>query len=308
MNSSYLAVGYTCNHKCICCPLTTYNTLHKPLSLEDIKIIVSKPEFQTEPKHVIISGGEPMLHPDFFNILDHLFKNEFAITIFTNASQCAKKDFVAKIKSIVPNDRIDIVTAIHSNLPQIHDKITGVNGSLFETLEGLDNLIDVGIPITIKNILSKLTIKTLSQTFMYLDEHFRTNTSFQFCSMDYSGKANKNIEELFVTMEEIQPYLEETLDFLEVKQRKFSIIETPLCSTDPYYWKYFEIQKGNLDAYIAPTESNQFLNTKFESQCGAYYKECDQCSVQKWCPGTWVTAYQYQQKGLLSPICINLEG
>lgn len=307
MSSSYLAVGYSCNHKCICCPLTTYNTLHKPLTLEEIKKIVSGPEFQVEPKHIVISGGEPMLHPDFFEILDYIFKKEFAITIFTNSSQCAKKDFVAKIKSIVPNGRIDIVTAIHSNVPAIHDKITGISGSLFETLEGLDNLIDVGIPITIKNILSKPGLKTLQQTFMYLDEHFPTKTSFQFCSMDYSGKANKNADELFVTMEEIQPYLEETLDYLEVKERNMSIIETPLCSTDPYYWKYFETKKDNLDIYIAPTEGENYLSQNFDSQCGAYYKECDQCSVQKWCPGTWVTAYNYRQKGLLSPICINLE-
>ena len=93
------------------------------------------------------------------------------------------------------------------------------------------------------------------ETFQYLEEHYPPQVGFQFCTMDYSGRAGKNIKELFVTMEDIREPVEKMLDYLEmrmVKKRNISFIETPFCLTDPYYWKYFNNASNGLDTYIAP--------------------------------------------------------
>lgn len=70
MGTSYLAIWYECNHQCLCCPLTTYDRLHKRLSFDEIKDRVALIKRQDTVPHIVLSGGEPMLHPDFLKILE----------------------------------------------------------------------------------------------------------------------------------------------------------------------------------------------------------------------------------------------
>lgn len=306
MGTSYLAIGYECNHKCICCPLTTYDRLHKRLEFEEIVKRMALIKKNGLSSHIVLSGGEPMLHPDFFDILEYAVKQNFCITVLSNSSKCSDRDFAKEIRKIVPDGRFDIVTAIHSSTPAIHDKITGVEGSLLETLEGIDNLVEEGIPVTIKHIFNNLSLLTLVETFRYLEDHYPPQVSFQFCTMDYSGRAGKNVEKLFVQMKEIREPLEEILDYLEtrmVKKRKVSLIETPLCLLDPYYWKYFNNASAGLDTYIAPNTDNRLVDFDVQSECGTFYEPCKKCAVKKWCAGTWKSAYNYRQDGMLNSIC-----
>ena len=90
MGTSYLAVGYDCNHKCICCPLTTYDRLHKRFGIEEIKRRIDMIPLSDE-NHVVVSGGEPMLHPDFLDILSYLNEKNFSVTILSNSSMCKNK-------------------------------------------------------------------------------------------------------------------------------------------------------------------------------------------------------------------------
>lgn len=300
MRSSYLAIGYECNHKCICCPLTTYDRLHRKIDLKDILKRIDKIPL-SECNHIVLSGGEPMLHPDFFEILDYLSKKEFFITILSNASMCKDKDFAQRLGEY---NRLDIVTAIHSSSPRIHDEMTGVPGSLLDTLEGLDYLVEMGVPITIKHIINAKTLSTIIETFDYLEKHFPPQVGFQFCTMDYSGRAEKNKDVLFASRDSILTGLENVIDFLESrmsKRRKISVIETPYCFADPYYWKYFEGSIGLLATYIAPNTDEKEVTYEVGSECNTSFQACQQCDLKKYCAGIWKSAYEIDN-GLLKPI------
>ena len=306
MGTSYLAIGYECNHQCICCPLTTYDRLHNRLSFYEIKERVALIKRQDMVSHIVLSGGEPMLHPDFLKILEYVVDEGFYITVLSNSVRCKNRDFVRKIKRIIPENKFDIITAIHSSTPSIHDRLTGVSGSLLQTLSGIDNLVEEEIPVTIKHIFNRVSLPTLIETFRYLEEHYPPQVGFQFCTMDYSGRAWKNIQELFVMMEDIKKSIEPMIDYLEermIKKRSISFIETPFCLTDPYYWKYFNNVSNKLDTYIAPNTDERQVDYEVFSECGPFYEPCKKCDVRKWCAGTWKTAYKYRQIGLLKPIC-----
>lgn len=305
MGTSYIAIGYDCNHKCMCCPLTTYDRLHKRLQLDEIRERISLIKKQDEKAHIVLSGGEPMLHPDFLEILEYVVNEGFDITVLSNSTCCKDREFVEKIRQIAPACGFDIVTAIHSSTPSIHDRLTGVDGSLLETLEGIDNLVEAGIPVTIKHIFNRISLPTLIETFKYLEQHYPPQVGFQFCTMDYAGRAGKNVEELFITMQDIRKQIEPLLDYIEtrmVRCRSISFIETPYCLTDPYYWKYFNNASGGLDAYIAPNTDERQIDYEVGSECGAFYEPCTECAVKKWCAGTWKTAYKYGTTKLLNPI------
>lgn len=305
MGSSYLAVGYECNHNCICCPLTTYDRLHKRLSYDEIEKCLDRIYGEGGQKHMVLSGGEPMLHPQFNKIVELAAQKGFCITVLSNSSRLKDDKFVKELLRHIPKERFDIVTAIHSCLPEIHDGITGVHGSLLDTLEGVDNLVAAKIPVTIKHIFNRKSLGSLLDTVQYLEHHYPPQVGFQFCTMDYSGRAMKHIEELFVTIEEIQSQLEQVLDYLEQHmsvKREVSIIESPLCMTDPYYWKYYRFSGDLLEGYIAPNTDGQDVCFQVKSECGSYYPPCEVCAVKNVCSGIWKSAYYYYGERLLRPI------
>lgn len=304
MSSSYLAVGYECNHNCVCCPLTTYDRLHKRLAFDEIESRLNEIDGGKE-KHLVLSGGEPMLHPQFKKIVELARDKGFCITVLSNVSLCKDKEFVENLTKYIPKANFEIVTAVHSSYPEVHDGITGVKGSLLDSLEALDNLVSAGISVTVKHIFNKKSIGTLQETIQYLEQHYPPQVGFQFCTMDYCGKAGKNADELFITMDEIKPHIESVLDYLELhssKKRDVSIIESPLCMTDPYYWKYYRCSGNKLDGYIAPNTDGKSVCFQVESECGSYYPVCESCSVKSLCSGTWRSAYRYYGEKILKPI------
>jgi len=323
MISSYIALDYKCNHNCICCPISTFDKMYAPLRYEILEkqiidLCNSVDKCLKSKIHIVISGGEPTINKDFLPFLKLLFINKIHVTVLSNASSCADNDYVNKLLELLntheANDKFNYVSAIHSLDAVLHDKITNVSGSLAQTMKGLDNLIKVGISVTVKHIMNKMTYESMPETFSYLDKHFPENVRFQFCNMDYCGKCLKNLDDLFLTLDKIQPYFEKTLDLLEVENikrkshisqqlRKISIIEVPLCMTDPYYWKYYKVPKGNLSVYIAPNDKNiENKSLDVQSECGTYYEPCIACDVKNWCQGVWRSAYRIAGESLLRPI------
>ena len=300
MGNSYLAVGYECNHKCLCCPLTTYDRLHSRMELDDIKKRVDLIPV-SEENHIVLSGGEPMLHPNFLDILDYLTEKSFTITVLSNASMCKDAAFAERLNGY---DHLEIITAIHSSTPMIHDEMTGIRGSLLETLEGLDHLVQNRVGVTIKHIFNARTLPLLIDTFDYLEKHFPPQVGFQFCTMDYSGRAGKNKDILFASREEVKNGLQSVLDLLEArrsKPRRITVIETPYCYADPYYWRYFEGVRGRLSTYIAPNTEAVEAVYEVNSQCHSDYQPCQSCAVKKYCPGIWQSAYEIDN-AMVEPI------
>ncbi len=313
MTSAYIAVSYDCNHKCICCPLTTYNRMHEAMDYDVIhRQLVNLKLIDDDDVHVIVSGGEPTLYSGFFDIVSLLSERRYGITVLSNGSTCSDKTFVDRlIKCVGVNlDRTVFVSAIHSMKADIHDAITGVPGSLDQTLTGLHNLLYAGINISIKHIISGLSYRDMKETFVFLDESFPEKVSFDICSMDFSGRGRKNVDKLFVSFGEVKPYLESVLDIWDpnkpINGRKVSLFELPLCAVDPYYWSFFKRSDSKINKYIAPVMGiGQGIETV--SECTTNYKECETCDVKKYCDGVWYSAYSYAKNNDIPNLVSNIK-
>ena len=311
MISSYIALGYKCNHKCLNCPLSTFDRLHGELDRETIINNITKLSENGDNLHITISGGEPTLNPNFLEVLKILGSKNVWITILSNATTCKDKKMVDDIiDSLGPNydyRRLNYVTAIHSWNKDIHDKLTGIKGSFNETMKGLENLNKKGIHISIKIIMNKKTAPDMKKTIDYVCEHFKENMNLELCATDYAGRCGKNLDELYISFEELEPLLEDTIDYFEKQKfhQKLQIIETPLCLTDPYYWKYFQVNPKKTLTYIAPNNTEE--NNRSEgvgAGCSTSYKECIECDVRSYCSGIWQSTYEIEKdkKKIIRPI------
>ena len=88
-------------------------------------------------------GGDPLLSNIFFDLMHYVKKKKFKIIqVETNGRKLSDKKFAKKIINLgVTHLKI----SLYSLNCLVHDKITGQIGSFKESLEGLDNLINLGL-------------------------------------------------------------------------------------------------------------------------------------------------------------------
>ena len=81
--TALVELTYKCNLDCICC----YNVRNeKPLlTLQEYDVLFS--DLRKEGTFILtLSGGEPLMRKDFFDILDLVRKHGFGFRIFTNGT------------------------------------------------------------------------------------------------------------------------------------------------------------------------------------------------------------------------------
>ena len=302
MNSMYLAVGYNCNHHCYFCPCGKEENKAKAAPTEQMIEAIKNGINNNGVEFITLSGGEPTLHPGFHEVLKFCIDNELKVTVLSNGDTFHNIDNVHKYFDGVDPRYFGITTAIHSNIPELHDKVTGSKGSHARTVAGLKNLIPMMIPFTVKQVISKWNYKMLPDFVDFVFREFGPFASLTLCGMDFCGMDEHEIDEVGVSYKEIGKYLETALDMVLSIRKQFggfpqvTVADLPLCCVDPYYWGFFtKVSRGKLSQYSAPrnTDSSVKSDSSVDNDCDIYFNECRSCCVAEYCPGVWSSAYKY---------------
>jgi radical SAM protein with 4Fe4S-binding SPASM domain len=99
-----------------------------------------------------LSGGECTLRKDFLEIVAHARARGFALRIFTNGLTMTRELAAALARHAVQMVEI----SLYSTRPEMHDFVTGVRGSFVRTVQGVRNLVELGVPVTVKTPLMNL--------------------------------------------------------------------------------------------------------------------------------------------------------
>jgi sulfatase maturation enzyme AslB (radical SAM superfamily) len=125
-------LGGRCNNNCLYCP-----TLHKDSPPNDFDHIISLLNEKDEDS-VALYGGEPTLRNDLLEIIRTARgKGYRRIKLLTNGRSLSDFSFLEQV--INAGCSLFEIELWDSN-PQLHDHLTGVPGSIMETVRGLENL------------------------------------------------------------------------------------------------------------------------------------------------------------------------
>src|SRR2546427_6138852 len=142
--SALLEITFVCNHACSFC----YNcpTGQKEMSTAEIFAALQKlADFNI--LYLTLTGGEPLVRRDFFDIARRARELGFAIRIYTNA-YLIDEGMAKKIKDIA--NPLEVEISIHGARPETHEKLTCVPGSLQRVIDAARYLRALGIKVTFK--------------------------------------------------------------------------------------------------------------------------------------------------------------
>jgi SynChlorMet cassette radical SAM/SPASM protein ScmF len=90
---------------------------------------------------VKLTGGEPLLHPDFLRMVDLLKENGLALTIETNGTLLS----LSLAQYLREKGSLSFISvSLDGATPETHDSFRGVKGSFEKTCNGIRHLVQVG--------------------------------------------------------------------------------------------------------------------------------------------------------------------
>lgn len=139
-----LAVTYDCNLTCSYCSSASLYQKDRPyLALEEIKMIIS--ELIRQGAFVInLTGGEPLLRKDLFDIIQFIKKTKTLATLLTNGHLLTKECVNNLKKTALDTIQVSINNETSSN----------------KVLSGIENAKSSGIKVVISMIITNESIKS----------------------------------------------------------------------------------------------------------------------------------------------------
>ncbi len=188
-----LDVTYRCNNNCRHCwvrlPQQSMEKLRE-LSTDEIKLIIDEARRLGCTKWSI-SGGEPMLRPDFPEIFEYITKNSSSYSINTNGTLITPE--IAELMRRKGRKMI----ALYGATAEVHDHITRNPGSFQATMKGLDLLREAGAEFTVQLIPMKDNYHQFNEMVELArsrSHKWRVGAAWLFLSAEGDPKRNKEIE------------------------------------------------------------------------------------------------------------------
>lgn len=149
-----------CQLKCLHCRAEAqYKTDPRELSLEEGKKLIDEIYEMNNPM-LVFTGGDPLLREDVFDIAEYAVKKGVRVSMTPSATPNVTKESIEKAKEVGLSRwafSLDGPTA------EIHDHFRGTAGSFDLTIERIQYLHELEIPIQINTVISRYN-------YDYLDE------------------------------------------------------------------------------------------------------------------------------------------
>ncbi len=318
-----LEITARCNNNCRHCyiNLAAGDKDAKALELSPVEIgKIADEAVKLGAVWCLITGGEPLLRPDFEEIYMLLKRKGLLVSVFTNATLVNEKH-IALFKKYPPRD---IEVTVYGATPESYERITRLPGSFDMFKRGLDMLLDAGVKIRLKAMALRGNLEEMELISNFCRE--RTKDYFRFdpvLHLRYDGNLIRNEEirserlspDEIVALEKADPQRFESLQngCDELINEEFSHIgcdhlfhcgagngsfnisfdgKFRLCSSLWAPGTTYDLRKGTLtEAWhdlIPKVRDMRSDNTHFLETC----RKCELINLCLWCP-----AHAYLETG-----------
>jgi len=120
---------YRCNEKCVHCYVDDPSETGKEMTLEQYKKVIDE-LCEMGCLNVLVTGGEPTLHPDFLPICEYITQKKMLLDIYTNGLHWTE-ELIDRICNLSVNS---VSVSLYGGDAETHDAMTRVKGSFEKTL------------------------------------------------------------------------------------------------------------------------------------------------------------------------------
>jgi MoaA/NifB/PqqE/SkfB family radical SAM enzyme len=299
-NLGYIQVVRHCNHFCGFCSNPSTPFVH---TFETMRVLVDD-LVRRGYFGVILTGGEPTLHPELPRIAAYARQQGLHVRIITNGSRLAEASFAEALAE----SGVELVhVSIYSVRPEVEARLRGLPGTLDRAFAALDSAHAAGITINVNSVVCRDNADHLDENVRYLVEHHPYVRHFVWNNLDPSmGRAEHDKERFTPRLADFELSLHRALSFLQQTGRTFRVEKVPLCYMADFAWASTETRK------IVKHEERivHFLDEKQTvRQTGwqhIYASACEACTLRPICGGLFDRGNGYDPAEL-QPVFVSRE-
>lgn len=192
LTSFQIELTSRCNERCVHCYIP-HDMKHSEIT-EEMFYSVMEQLSELGVLSVSLSGGECMLHPKFKDFLRTTKKYDFYINILSNLTRL--DDEMIQIMKEINLSMVQV--SVYSMIPEHHDTITQVPGSLEKTLNAITKLIENDIPVTVSCPTMKINKDDYKDVLKWCQERkIRAQTDYIIMAQ-YTGDTSNLSQRLSV--------------------------------------------------------------------------------------------------------------
>lgn len=199
LEGAHIDITNACNLSCLHCINDSGECFPDEVTTEEICSLIDTVS-ALGVHSLTLSGGEPLVHPDLFDIVQHARKAPMTVTIFTNGT-LVTESFIKEFKKLGVtkfNVSIDSVSA------NACDQFRGQEGALGKTLHAVTLMKKAGFSVKPYVSVSQMNKNDMIPLIQYFKEQNFTN--FQMTPVRYSGRG---VDTITITPEEYYNVLAE---------------------------------------------------------------------------------------------------
>ena len=149
---------------------------------------------------LLLTGGEPLLRPDFLDIYTYAKRKGLIVTLFTNGTLMTPH--IADYLADLPPHKVEI--SLYGRTQQTYERVTGIPGSYDRCMRGIDLLLERNIPLDLKTVLITLNQHELDDIRTFTED---LGMTFRFDPMINAGVDDVNDPTVYrLSPEEIVQY------------------------------------------------------------------------------------------------------
>lgn len=189
-----LEITSRCNNNCRHCyinlPAKDKEAEEKEISLKQIELI-AKQAVELGALWCLITGGEPLLREDFFEIYLCLKKKGLLVSVFTNAALITQ-EHIKLFKKYPPRD---IEVTVYGATEGTYEKVSRKSGSFKAFTHGLNLLLKNGIKVRFKAMALRSNVQELPEISRFCREITKDYFRFDpFLHLRFDGDTKRNEE------------------------------------------------------------------------------------------------------------------
>lgn len=232
---------------------------------------------------VILTGGEPTLHPELPRICGYARDQGLHVRMITNGSRLADPEFARQMGEA----GLQLAhVSVYSVRPEVESVLRGMDGSLPKAFDAVRNAHENGIEININCVINKLNADHLHENIEYWIEHHPYIRHFVWNNLDPSmGRAEVNQDQFTPRLRDFEVSLQRALTLLYRSGRTFRVEKVPLCYMTDFAWASTEtrkIVKGEERIVHFLDQKQTVRQTDWEH---IYAEGCTHCSLRTICGG-----------------------
>lgn len=293
-NSFLFKITSKCNDSCNFCLEYKFIKSARPnLTFDEFKENYFYLKKRLNPDYVILTGGEPTLHPQFLKMLDFLKHHKESFRFITNLLKFNDKNFIDKLKLVFS----DFLNKKQANLSKIVVSINDLpERSLIakKRFNGLKKALLAELPLIVTIVIYRDNLKDLPMISKRLKKLFERYAPDKFLHVElrliYIEGTEPNLLKLSLPVEisSIKKMIEESIDILDMPRTKVTLWNFPLCYLDNYKKAQNEAIKERQARRLIKINKDAQMDKAEVRDWKIYLKphhECLKCRLRNYCSG-----------------------